>query len=65
MWANAFGARKEYIDYIIETLKLEKILAKEIRHLSSGMQTLALANKLLVLHDTTSVHLHYMVPIDN
>lgn len=63
MWANAFGARKEYIDYIIETLKLEKILAKEIRHLSSGMQTLVsfgctvLGKPKLVLLDEPFVHL--------
>ena len=63
IWRNAFGASSENVDYIIENLKLERILDKEIRHLSSGMRTLVsfgctiVGKPKLVLLDEPFVHL--------
>lgn len=63
MWAQASGALKEDVDYIIKTLRLERVLDKEIKNLSSGTQTMisfgcaVLGKPEFVLLDEPFVHL--------
>ncbi len=63
MWAQASGASKEDTAYIIKTLRLERVLDKEIKNLSSGTQTMVsfgctvLGKPELVLLDEPFVNL--------